>query len=75
MKPHGFYQKVSICIRMGMVRISVETTVVIYFTPTVCFVVVIKSLSYLTFCDPVGCSILGSSVLHYLLEFVQIHVH
>ena len=49
MKPHGFYQKVSICIRMGMVRISVETTVVIYFTPTVCFVVVIKSLSRIWF--------------------------
>ena len=46
-KPHGFYQKVSICIGMGMVRISVETTVIIYFTPTICFVV--KSLSGIWF--------------------------
>ena len=26
-------------------------------------------------CDPMNCSTLGSSVLHYLLEFGQIHVH
>ena len=48
MKPHGFYQKVSIYIGMGMARISVETTVIIYFTPIVCFVVV-KSLSRIWF--------------------------
>ena len=29
----------------------------------------------LTFCDVMGCSLPGSSVLHYLLEFAQIHVH
>ena len=28
-----------------------------------------------TFCDPVDCSTPGSSVLHYLPEFAQIHVH
>ena len=49
MKPHGFYQKLSIYIGMGMARISVETTVIIYFTPIVCFVVVIKSLSHIWF--------------------------
>ena len=27
-----------------------------------------------TLCDPVDCSVQGFSVLHYLLEFVQIHV-
>ena len=26
-------------------------------------------------CDPMGCSIPGSPVLHYVLEFAQIHVH
>ena len=31
--------------------------------------------SCLTFCDPVNCSMPDSSVLHYLLEFAQIHVH
>ena len=46
-KPHGFYQKVSIYIGMGMARISLDTTVIIYFTPIVCFVVVIKSLSHI----------------------------
>ena len=28
-----------------------------------------------TLCHPVGCSTPSSSVLHYLLEFAQIHVH
>ena len=28
-----------------------------------------------TLCDPVDCSMPGYSVLHYLLEFAQIHVH
>ena len=27
-----------------------------------------------TLCDPVDCSMSGSSVLHYILEFAQIHV-
>ena len=30
---------------------------------------------YLTFCDPMDCSMPGSPVLHCLPEFVQIHVH
>ena len=28
-----------------------------------------------TLCDPMVCSMPGSSVLHYLLEFAQIHIH
>ena len=28
-----------------------------------------------TLCDPMDCSTPGSSVLHYLLEFPQVHVH
>ena len=28
-----------------------------------------------TLCNPMDCSISGSSVLHHLLEFAQIHVH
>ena len=28
-----------------------------------------------TLCDPMDCSMSGSSVLHYLLKFAQIHVH
>ena len=31
--------------------------------------------SFPTFCSPMDCSMPGSSVLHYLLEFPQIHVH
>ena len=31
--------------------------------------------SCLTLCDPVDCSTPGFLVLHYLLEFAQIHVH
>ena len=30
---------------------------------------------YLTFCDPMDCSAPGFLVLHYFLEFAQIHVH
>ena len=37
--------------------------------------VVVHSLSCPTLCDPVDCSKPDSSVLHYLLEFSQIHVH
>ena len=36
-------------------------------------VAVVQSCSSL--CNPVYCSRPGSSVLHYLLEFAQIHVH
>ena len=31
--------------------------------------------SCLPLCDPKGCGTLGSSVLHYLLQFAQIHVN
>ena len=30
---------------------------------------------FLTLCDPMDCSMPGFPVLHYLLEFAQIHVH
>ena len=39
-----------------------------YFTTTI----LRKSPSL---CDPMDCSTLGFSVLHYLLEFTQVHVH
>ena len=29
----------------------------------------------LTLCNPVDCSMSGFSVLHYLLEFAQIHIY
>ena len=38
-----------------------------------CCCSVIKSCA--TLCDPMDCSIPGSSVFHYLLEFAQIHIH
>ena len=41
--------------------------------PMICCCSVTKSC--LTLCDPTDCSTPGSSVLHYLLEFAQIHVH
>ena len=37
--------------------------------------VVVQSLSHIQFCDPMDCSTPISSVLQYLLEFVQIHIH
>ena len=38
------------------------------------YVAVLQSLC-LTLCEPMDYSMTGSSVLHYLLEFSQIHVH
>ena len=38
-------------------------------------VVVVQLLSHVRLCDPTDCSMSGFSVLHYLLEFAQIHVH
>ena len=37
-------------------------------------IIVVKSLSYVWLWDPMDCSTWGSSVLHCLLEFAQIHV-
>ena len=31
--------------------------------------------SYLTPCDPMNCSMPGFPVLHYLLEFAQVHIY
>ena len=36
------------------------------------YVVVVQSLSCVGLCNPTDCSMPGSSVLHYLLEFTQI---
>ena len=38
-------------------------------------VLAVKWLSLIRLCDPMDCSTSGSSVLHCLLEFFQIHVH
>ena len=38
-------------------------------------VVVFQSLSCVRLCDPRDCSMPDLPVLHYLLEFAQIHVH
>ena len=37
--------------------------------------VIVQSLSHVRLCDSLGCSTPGIPVLHYLLEFAQIHVH
>ena len=37
--------------------------------------IVVQSLSRVWLCDPVDCSTPSFPVLHYLLEFAQIHVH
>ena len=38
-----------------------------------CFVVLLRS--YVQLFDPMSCSTPGSSVLHYLLEYAQTHIH
>ena len=37
--------------------------------------VVVQLLSCIRLCNPMDCSTPGTSLLHYLLEFAQIHVH
>ena len=44
-----------------------------FYQSDVCWCSIAKSC--LTLCDPMNCSMPGSSVLYYLLEFAQIHVH
>ena len=48
-----------------------------FYGSTCCFTLLCYSVakSCSTLCDPMDCSLPGSSVLHYLLEFAQIHVH
>ena len=36
---------------------------------------IVQSLSRVWLCNPMGCSIPGFPVLHYILEFAQTHVH
>ena len=38
-------------------------------------IVIVRSLGCVRLCDPMDRSMSGSSVLHYFLEFAQIHVH
>ena len=45
------------------------------YVPSICCCCCSAAKSCPTLCDPVDCSLPGSSVLHYLLEFAQIHVH
>ena len=48
-------------------------SIYIVFTIICCCCSVAQSC--LTLCDPMDCSVSGFSVLHHLLELVQIHVH
>ena len=41
---------------------------------TICFCCSVTKLCP-TLCDPMDCGMPGFPVLHYLLEFAQIHVH
>ena len=36
-------------------------------------IVLVQSLSRVQLCDPIDCSLPGSSVLHYLPDFAQTH--
>ena len=49
-----------------------EKQILYYFTYCFCCSV---TKSCPTLCDPIDCSMPDFSVLHYLLEFAQTHVH
>ena len=38
-------------------------------------VLIVSTKSCPVLCDPMDCSMLGLSVLRYLLQFAQVHVH
>ena len=38
-------------------------------------IIIVQSLSHVQLCNSMNCSMPGFPVLHYLLEFAQIHVH
>ena len=58
---------VNYCIKISYILSSMRSTYCCYC----CSV----AKSSLTLCNPMECSTPGSSVLHYLLEFAQTHVH
>ena len=45
------------------------------FSNFLVYFVVVQSLRHVQLCDPMDCSTPGFPILHYLLEFVQTHVH
>ena len=58
---------------MELVRLSYTPDVNARLVQSLCCCSVAKSC--LTLCDPMDCSVPGSSLLHYLLKFAQIHGH
>ena len=67
---------VSVSLLFTSVSISVlqvSSSVPLFWILHICFFSVAKSCP--TLCDCMDCSAPGSSVLHYLSEFVQIHIH
>ena len=48
---------------------------VIFSWVLISIIIIVQSLSHVWLCDPVDCSMKGFPVLHYLLEFAQVHAH
>ena len=67
---YDFYNMISWNISLSVIYFK-------YFSLSliVCGVVVFQSLSHVRLCGPRYCSALGFTVLHYLPEFAQTHVH
>ena len=59
---------------LGFQFYSIDLHVILMSTCYFCFCCSVAKLS-LTLCDPIDWSTPGSSVLHYLQEFAQIHFH
>ena len=53
--------------------LQISSSVSLFWILHICFCSVTKSCP--TLCDSMDCSAPGSSVLHYLSKFVQIHIH
>ena len=54
---------------------NINSIIIITITARINMIVVAQLLSCLTHCNPMDCNTSGFPILHYLLEFVQTHVH
>jgi len=61
----------SIHLKFFIIKMGEKKTMRDHLVPSCCSVTKL----YLTLCNPMDCSTLGSPVLHHLPGFAQIHVH
>ena len=76
-KKYNIYLLVTYCCVINCLKTQwLKTTIHTYYFKVSCHCCCCSvTKSCLTLCNPMDCDTPGSSVLHYLLEFAQIHFH